>query len=178
MLADVILRPACAGDCAALSELYTGSFPPEERRLWQALWAPSRSGEPALLAIEAGGALCGMLSWWNLPSAVYVEHFAIDPVRRGGGTGSSAMRMFLSNIAGGRPVILEVEQPSEADPVTIRRVEFYRRLGFHLLAHEYMQPPYAAGMPPVPMCLMSTNRNMPAQPLISELHGMVYGLRV
>ena len=37
------------------------------------------------------------------------------------------------------------------------QLDFYRRNGFRLLDYDYVQPPYAPGLPSVPLLLMSTD---------------------
>lgn len=171
------LRPAAAADEAFLRLLYDTSFPPEEQRPWPALWQPSRCGEPALLTIEADGVTAGMLSWWNLPSAVYIEHFAVSPDLRGSGIGAQALRRFIEAYCADKPLVLEVEPPLESEPVTMRRVGFYERAGLTLLPHHYIQPPYTQDLPSVELKLMSTDPTLPAQPVSTELHTKVYGVR-
>lgn len=74
--------------------------------------------------------------------------------------------------------MLEVEPPCELQPDTVRRVNFYKRNGFHMLPHDYVQPPYSAGLPEVELKLMSTNPEMPPEPLISLLHSKVYNKKI
>lgn len=168
----VKLRLPSADDADALRRIYFEAFPPQERRPWHSLWA-AESGLH-LLAIDCDGTTVGLLSWWDLGLAVYIEHFAVDSELRGSGVGSRALKAFLSDA--GKPAVLEVEPPEPSATDTLRRVAFYRRHGFHVLDCEYIQPPYAPGLPSVELKLMSTDRALNASHLTATLHCTVYGV--
>ncbi len=168
---EVVLRPADWADDNILRRIYLEAFPPEERRPWPCV--RDGGGEPHLLAIDADGRTVGMLSWWNLDIAVYIEHFATDASVRGTGIGTEALRMFIA--CHDKPLVLEVETPDERLPLTLRRVSFYNRLGLHLLPSRYIQPPYGPGLPPVEMRLMCTDPHIPVHTLADTIHSRVYG---
>ncbi len=73
------------------------------------------------------------------------------------------------------PVLLEVEPP--VDEITRRRVAFYQSHGL-LLRDEvpYIQPPYSPGLPPVPMCIMTSPGMTVSQvtACVEELRRVVY----
>lgn len=51
------------------------------------------------------------------------------------------------------PILLEVEPPS--GELEQRRIGFYERLGFHLNAYEYNQPPLRTGQADLPLRIMT-----------------------
>lgn len=93
----------------------------------------------------------GLLTTWYLGRFIYVEHLAIDPLKRNGGLGKAVFEQ-LEKITD-KPIVLEVELPN--DEMSRRRIGFYRRLGFELWEIEYQQPPYRAGDGFLPMFLMA-----------------------
>ncbi|AWB45209.1 GNAT family N-acetyltransferase [Paenibacillus sp. CAA11] len=97
------------------------------------------------------GQLVGMMGVWRLGTFRFLEHFAVDPASRGEGTGKQMLQALLQDKP--LPVLLEVEPPSGG--MTLRRIGFYERLGFHLLPFEYSQPPLRIGQPYLPLCIMS-----------------------
>lgn len=161
-----------SAELTAIEKIYTEAFPPEERRSWSSL---AGDGNPELRSIVRDGELAGMISYWNFGTFVYVEHFAIDPSLRGGGTGSEVLAELRRSL--GRPVVLEVERPADSNPMAARRIEFYRRNGFHVLSYDYIQPPYAPGLPSVPLLLMSTDPSIAPADVAATLHREVYGVR-
>lgn len=99
----------------------------------------------------------GLFSWWRLEAMVYGEHFAMSPAVRGKGIGAEVFRSVTENFGGeGIPFVFEVESPDLSNPMTLRRIGFYKRCGMHLIDHPYFQPRYHAEDTPVPMRLMSS----------------------
>lgn len=158
----------------ALERLYLDSFPPEERRPWEQVAAGS--GSPELLCIATPEApAAGLVSIWRFDAFTYVEHLCTDPALRGRGTGAAVMAALRAE---GRPLLLEVEHPQGPDSIEQRRINFYRRCGFHLLDYDYVQPPYAPGLPPVRLLLMSTDAGLEPAAAARTLHRHVYGSEV
>lgn len=150
-------------------QLYLDSFPPEERRPWTDI---ADGHGPELHMIFADGDFAGFVTTWDLGTWTYIEHFAIMPERRGGGIGALVLTA-LKNMDS-RPLLLEAEPSCESNPMATRRIEFYRRNGFHLLDYNYIQPPYTAGLPPVPLRLMCTDADADARAAENALHTRVY----
>ncbi len=116
-----------------LADIYTESFPPEERRptdhffrLADTPGAPFR----ILVICDDAGHYAGFISYWQFDTFAYIEHFAVNPAARGGGIGACALQEFRA--MSGLPVVLEVERPGSND-MADRRIAFYRRNGFHTI---------------------------------------------
>lgn len=136
-----------------IKDLYETSFPADERRDFE-IWLQILKTRPEfnVFAIYDDGDVVGFISVWQWEAWRYVEHFAVDATRRGGGIGAVAFRQLLSMNT--RPLILEVESPT--DDISCRRVAFYERLGLTLHSdYEYIQPPYSEDRNSLPMCLMT-----------------------
>ncbi|AIQ15986.1 GNAT family acetyltraansferase [Paenibacillus sp. FSL H7-0357] len=103
---------------------------------------------------DAKGRTLAFLAAWEFPALRFVEHIAVDPGIRGGGLGKKLMLNYIgrSDI----PILLEVEPPS--GELEQRRIGFYERLGFHLNAYEYNQPPLRTGQADLPLRIMTYPR--------------------
>ncbi len=136
---------------------------------------------------------------------LYVEHLATVPAVRGKGYGAQIIELLRAQYAD-KPIVLEVEPPvdgtldvdtiqspssydiiqSSSNDITHRRIRFYRRCGFELWKDkEYIQPPYSAELPSVPLLLMSCDsldgRNHLDEQrdfdcVKTEIHSEVYGV--
>lgn len=140
-----------------LLQLYIEAFPADERRPWQSteeliVFADTHP-EMKIRLITVDGKFAGLMIFWELDDSLrYIEHLATLPELRGQGLGKQLMDSLKDE---GASILLEVEPP--VDELTRRRVNFYRRLGLEL--HEalpYLQPPYAEGLEPVALGLMTT----------------------
>ena len=163
-----------AADLALLENLYEQSFPVEERRPWQLIANPAKKDCPKLFAILADGHIAGMLTLWTFEHFAYIEHLAINPDLRGKGVGSEAIKELIAKV-GMKPIVVEIEPPTEPLPDTQRRLDFYTKLGFQAIATDYIQPPYAATLPSVPMHLLAT-AILPVGSTTTTLYKEVYGL--
>ena len=165
------LTPLDPADLAAAEALYLASFPPEERRDWQQIADPALM--PRLLGVyDDAAALAGFITIWPFDTFIYVEHFAVDPSRRGAGIGATAIELLRRQSE--LPIVLEVEPPTHPDPMAPRRIRFYERCGLHLLDYDYTQPPYATGLPSVPLRLMTTDPTLSPRTIETTLHTRVY----
>ncbi len=124
---------------AYMERLMAGSFPREEYRPPVVLrqYIAEKADFHAHI-ILSDNAPAGLLNWWTFQGFCYIEHFAIDPALRGRGIGREALRQFCTTIW--QPIVLEVEPPDTE--MAIRRIGFYRKLGFTLWEQPYTQPPY------------------------------------
>lgn len=118
--------------------LYESAFPEEERREKGYHIETMQREQFHFDAVVEGDSFVGIIGWWDLDTALYIEHFAIVPTLRGGGYGGRILSLIKGISA--KQVILEVEHPT--DPLAQRRIVFYRREGFHLNTHHYSHPPY------------------------------------
>lgn len=127
--------------------MYESAFPASERRsAEQHAFALADEAFYCLYLYDASG-FAGLLSYWLLDALIYVEHLAIVPERRGQGLGHKALQLLP------KPYILEIEPVADAE--TARRLTFYESCGLVHLPHSHVQPAYQAGMPDVPLWLLS-----------------------
>ncbi|MBD5244598.1 MAG: GNAT family N-acetyltransferase [Barnesiella sp.] len=160
-------------DC--VKKIYLSSFPEEERRPWHELMrlTDSVGGPFGFYIVNYGKRPAGLITAWAFPEFTYIEHFAIDSSCRGKGVGARILKEFVKKQS--NPVVLEVEPESDG-PLARRRIGFYKRCGFIAFPDfNYVQPPYAPGLPSVSLMLMATSADLNLNKVASTLHARVYG---
>ena len=131
-------------------ELLTASFPVDEYRdqLMQRNNCDTNHRFYLMIAHNETSPV-GFISYWELEDFYYVEHLATLPAVRNKGYGKEIIRKLQSTA---KSIVLEVEMPT--DELTLRRIEFYKRMGFKIADAEYTQPAYRPGGNELPMKLM------------------------
>lgn len=171
-----LLQPMQPQEFPAVYTIMQQSFPRDEIRPEEGQRGLFAHPEYRMLvARDALGAVQGLMALWLFESAVFMEHFAVCPACRGCGLGSRMLAELLNTAQ--KPVCLEVELPK--DEISRRRIAFYGRHGFCLNTYEYVQPPMARGLSPVPLRIMSQGSPLtPAQyeALRHTLYRVVYPL--
>lgn len=150
-----------------LYEIMEYSFPKNERRDLEEQFGEFQKPFFRSLVHEANGSIAGFMNYWQLDGFVYLEHFAVARELRGKGLGKALMNELCART--NCPIILEAEPP-ELNETAARRVDFYKRLGFHINTYEYYQPPYHKDDEPVRLMLMSR-----PSPLSAEEYAKVRG---
>ncbi len=140
-------------ECSFIRSLYESAFPEDERRDFDEwMYLLENQEEFEVFAIYDENEAVGFITVWGWDSWRYVEHFAIDNSRRGGGIGANAFEQLLNMDK--RPLILEVEPPT--DEISKRRISFYERQGMKIHEdYEYIQPAYSKDKKALPMRLMT-----------------------
>lgn len=158
-----------------IKDLYHSAFPEEERREWTDILRRIETGDPIFnfYVLQHKSETIGFITLWNLPGALYCEHFAISHRYRNQGFGAETMKAALA-MASTRPLVLEVELPG-ASEFADSRISFYKRCGLTPLEDfPYWQPPYRAGLPEVAMMLMSSSPLPDPTAFAMILHTIVY----
>lgn len=89
-----------------------------------------------LVSLDGNKNIQGFIAEWSFEEFTFLEHFAVQPELRNSGIGLGMMRSYLQNSA--KLVIIEVEE--DESELSRRRINFYRRLGYHLNGFGYFQP--------------------------------------
>ena len=131
--------------------IYNASFSDLERRSLSEHLSAMRHPHYRFSAIQANGAVVGMLGIWTLDGFSFIEHLAVAPEHRSAGYGRRALQTLQRHVRG--PIMLDVE-PFGTDLNAARRIAFYQRQGFHYCGHPVVLPPYA-GKASAPSNLMS-----------------------
>lgn len=164
-------------ECQFVQNLYESAFPCDERRDFGDLLTLLRENEAFRAEVICDNEKpVGMLTYWTWKDWRYIEHFAIDKTCRGQGVGAAVLHSFVTS--DNTPVVLEVEIP--IDEMSVRRVGFYRRLGFIL--HEnftYIQPPYSPDRNAIELRLMTygASADVQLESVATLLHREVYGVK-
>ena len=131
--------------------IYNASFNDIERRTLFEHLLVMRQLRYRFSAMQCDGAVVGVLGLWELEGFCFVEHVAVAAEHRSGGYGRRAIRLLQRHVR--KPILLDVE-PFGTDVNAVRRVAFYRRLGFHYCGYPITLPPYV-GKTAEPTNLMS-----------------------
>lgn len=91
------------------------------------------------------------IAYWKFDKYYFIEHFAVKESLRGHKIGTELLKKFLEDAK--KRIILEVEFPE--DYISIKRIDFYNRIGFVLNDYDYLQPPLQKGMELFPLKIMS-----------------------
>jgi ribosomal protein S18 acetylase RimI-like enzyme len=100
--------------------------------------------------------ITAFIASWEFSDFNFIEHFAVDSKIRGNGMGTAILKFYLNKY--NKPIFLEVELPE--NDIAIRRIEFYKRLGFQLNEFEYLQPPMQKQHDVLPLKVMSYPRSV------------------
>ena len=128
----------------------TSAFPYEERRDSYDEKECLKDSRFRLFSLYDNDIAVGFTALWVLDGFVFLEHIAIDEDKRSSGYGSKAIELIKSEF--NLPIILEAEAPVTEQQ--IKRIAFYKRLGFTVNDYDYTQPSYHGGEG-VPLMLLS-----------------------
>jgi ribosomal protein S18 acetylase RimI-like enzyme len=132
------------------------AFPVAERRTWAGLeYELTYEKHFYANVLLKDDKFAGLFNYWTFDRFYYIEHIAVAPTVRGQGIGTEAMEIFKFQTK--LPIVFEVEMPT--NPTSIRRINFYEKLGFAVLSHNYAQPPYESDQFLLPMQLMSNQKH-------------------
>lgn len=126
---------------------------------------------------DENGNITAFIASWEFNDFVFIEHFAVSSKMRCNGVGTSMIRDHLSKC--NKPIFLEVELPE--NDLSIRRIEFYKRLGFHLNDYDYLQPPLQKQHDFLPLKIMSYPKRAEDKEFIdfrNMIYDKVYKVRV
>ncbi|MBO5111665.1 MAG: GNAT family N-acetyltransferase [Clostridia bacterium] len=97
-----------------------------------------------------GGKRVGFVSTWQIEGVLFIEHLVTYEAYRRHGYGRAVLDCLKAQ---GLPIVLEVELPTTEE--ASGRIEFYKKVGFHINDYPYHQPSYRPGGQGVDMILMS-----------------------
>lgn len=136
-------------------DLYKISFPLHEQRIFDDQIKILDNSAYHCEVILEDDEFIGLIFYWKTKLFSYIEHFAINPNMRGNSLGSRCLQEYIE--AQGI-VILEIDPP--IDPISIRRKNFYMRLGFRENRYHHEHPPYREQYKPHELVIMSYPRTI------------------
>lgn len=113
----------------------------------------------------------GIFHYWQLEEYIYIEHFAISSKHRNNGIGEKCLSHLQQTIFRNKIIVLEVETPTS--DIAIRRINFYKRQGFHLMNFKYYQPPYRKAYDRIEMKLM-LNKETDNIHILNKIKDLMY----
>ena len=119
---------------------YVKIFPKEEQRDLKKIEYTYKQGIEKFYKIVVEDRIVGffMLEKINNNYPFYLDYFAIFEEFRNMGYGSKALKLLLDKIIAYDGIIGEIEKDDLNNPLTIRRLNFYNRLGFKKYESEYL----------------------------------------
>ncbi len=151
-------------------EVYQYSFPPHEQRSLESQVEKLEEEKCSIEAYIEEEVFIGFIIYWQYPTYIYIEHFALSKESRGAGRGSEILRSLIER-HDGKKIVLDID-PIE-DEISRRRREFYLRLGFIQNPHHHIHPPYRDGEKEFELILMTTTAELSE----SEYKQLMEGLR-
>lgn len=152
------------------------SFPFNERRGLNAQIKIMKNKLYDLFLVYDSKELVGIIAYWNFHSFLFIEHLAIKNKFRNHGRGTELLRNHI--IKKNKKAVLEAEKLKNR--ISIKRIKFYKKVGFKLNRHNYIQPPYDKSKKPVPMFLMSFPdklSNINFLDIRKKIYTKVYGIK-
>lgn len=119
---------------------YTKLFPEEEQRDWEKIKNTYEEGIEKFYKITINDTIIGffMLEKIDKEHPYYIDYFAIFEQYQNKGYGTQAIKKLLNNIVGNHGLVIEIEKEEEDNPLTIKRANFYKNLGFKKVDVEYL----------------------------------------
>lgn len=119
-------------EAVELIALYQIAFPESERFCDDQILLNLIDSNRSLYfdAIYDDEKLAGLLMYWDLEELYYVHYFAVYPEMRNRKIGTKVLDWIAENFK--KPVFLEVDDP--IDELSDRRIHFYERNGYQVLA--------------------------------------------
>jgi ribosomal protein S18 acetylase RimI-like enzyme len=158
--------------------IYENSFPTEEKRsIEKHIKLMKDNPFFRFHAAMKKEQVIGMVVLWELSDFTHIDYLATAPDYRNKGYGKMIIKQIQQLYKG--LIVLEVEMPD--NDLAKRRINFYTRLGFHLLDFPYFMPKYNHPTEPLSMLLMSFPNiidNYMCKEVMNQIHSNVYGLKI
>ena len=119
---------------------YTELFPEEEQRELNEIEETYNKGVEKFYKITSESKNIGffMLEKINDNYPFYLDYFAIFKEFQNQGYGSKALVKLLDRIGTNNGLICEIEKECLENPITIKRFDFYSKIGFKRTGSEYL----------------------------------------
>lgn len=165
-----ILSPKDISRLETIYKQYTQTFPPAERRNRQQFFELLNHPDASIQMIQMDSKEVGYMVLWKLANAVFIEHFEIFKAFRNQQLGEKVLQYLAQQYD---VVVLETE-PDNYSELAARRINFYKRNGFFILAKNYLQPAYDKEKEPLTLFLMANTKQLNLDKIQSEIYQKVY----
>ena len=119
---------------------YVKLFPKDEQKSLHSIRDTYSQGIEKIYKIVLNNKIIGflMIEKLNNNYPFYLDYFAIYKEYQNQGYGTKAMELLLSKIINNKGIIAEIEKECEDNTITIKRFEFYKKMGFKKIGSEYL----------------------------------------
>lgn len=119
---------------------YVRLFPKDEQRDWEKIEKTYKNGIEKFYKILLKDITIGFFMLEKLSNnyPFYIDYFAIFNEFQNKGYGTKAIQILMNKIIHNSGLIAEIEKENISNPITIKRFEFYKRLGFNKIDSEYL----------------------------------------
>lgn len=118
---------------------YTTLFPEDEQRSWNKIRNTYEKGIEKFYKITLENKTIGFFMLEKEEGApYYIDYFAIFKKYQNKGYGTEALKKLLEKICINEELVIEIEKEEEEIPLTIKRANFYKKLGFKKVNSEYL----------------------------------------
>ncbi len=133
--------------------LMTQCFPSDERSSYEIQKSLFNNPNYNCIIIEEKDMVVGFVCYWSFENFNYIEHLCVKKENRGQGLGEKLVKKVINK---NKKIILEIEDTKvENNYMELKRLNFYKSLGFHLISCEYFQPPLNKNDQPIKMELLT-----------------------
>ncbi len=160
-----------AEDFDKIYSIMKESFPPDEHRTYQEQKELLSNPQYCIYVLPDFEAkdIKAFIAVWKFDDFAFIEHFAVNPIYRNSGIGSSMLQETVKILS--CMICLEVELPN--NEISKRRIDFYKRNGFYINDYRYIQPPISNGRNPLPLKIM-TSGNEITEDKFNEIKALLY----
>ena len=119
---------------------YITLFPKEEQRSWKNIKITYAKGIEKFYKIILDNKTIGffMLEKADKKAPYYIDYFAIFKEYQNQGYGTEAIKKLIEKICLNEELVIEIEKEEDKKPLTIKRANFYKKLGFKKIDSEYL----------------------------------------
>lgn len=119
---------------------YVNLFPEEERREWIKIKNTYEKGIEKFYKIIVDNKIIGFFLLEKIKEnyPYYLDYFAIFENYQNKGYGRQVIKILLETIVKDNGLCIDIEKEIEENPITIRRANFYKNVGFEKVNSEYL----------------------------------------
>ena len=118
---------------------YIKLFPKDEQRDWKSIEKTYQKGIEKFYKIVLNNDVIGFFMLEKLENhPFYLDYFAIFEEFQNLGYGTKSIKILMEKIVGNEGLMGEIEKETEENPITLRRLKFYQKLGFKKVDSEYL----------------------------------------
>ena len=148
-------------------------FPPEELKGYEEIKKLIKNNRYELYLAKENDEIIGYTIIARLESIIWLDYIAVLKKFQGLGYGSKILKQLKEINDKNNGCLLEVEKPNHTEQNTIRRINFYKKLGAKKLEINYLYPTKTGGLP---MDLYYIPYKVNSTPTITEIKIIIKNL--